>query len=165
MKNIFFTLLMVFFALISCRNDDSDVQKIDQIIHLYIDSAGQDMLNSNIPGSYVNVQGNDEYGLVDSAPVNFSNKKDADTVNYLEYLAGARRIGIDSVGDNKNYESKIALILTKKVNNTTNAVIKDILTIQYSSTPTSFQVSKVYYNNILKFTKVEGEPNIVKITK
>ena len=165
MKNIFFTLLMVFFALISCRNDDRDVQKIDQIIHLYIDSAGQDMLNSNIPGSYVNVQGNDEYGLVDSAPVNFSNKKDADTVNYLEYLAGARRIGIDSVGDNKNYESKIALILTKKVNNTTNAVIKDILTIQYSSTPTSFQVSKVYYNNILKFTKVEGEPNIVKITK
>ena len=165
MKNVFFTLLMVFFALISCRNDESDVQKIDQIIHLYIDSAGQDMLNSNIPGSYVNVQGNDEYGLVDSAPVNFSNKKDADTVNYLEYLAGARRIGIDSVGDNKNYESKIALILTKKVNNTTNAVIKDILTIQYSSTPTSFQVSKVYYNNILKFTKVEGEPNIVKITK
>ena len=165
MKNVFFTLLMVFFALISCRNDDSDVQKIDQIIHLYIDSAGQDMLNSNIPGSYVNVQGNDEYGLVDSAPVNFSNKKDADTVNYLEYVAGARRIGIDSVGDNKNYESKIALILTKKVNNTTNAVIKDILTIQYSSTPTSFQVSKVYYNNILKFTKVEGEPNIVKITK
>lgn len=165
MKNVFFTLLMVFFALISCRNDDRDVQKIDQIIHLYIDSAGQDMLNSNIPGSYVNVQGNDEYGLVDSAPVNFSNKKDADTVNYLEYLAGARRIGIDSVGDNKNYESKIALILTKKVNNTTNAVIKDILTIQYSSTPTAFQVSKVYYNNILKFTKVEGEPNIVKITK
>ena len=165
MKNVFFTLLMVFFALISCRNDDRDVQKIDQIIHLYIDSAGQDMLNSNIPGSYVNVQGNDEYGLVDSAPVNFSNKKDADTVNYLEYVAGARRIGIDSVGDNKNYESKIALILTKKVNNTTNAVIKDILTIQYSSTPTSFQVSKVYYNNILKFTKVEGEPNIVKITK
>ena len=103
MKNVFFTLLMVFFALISCRNDESDVQKIDQIIHLYIDSAGQDMLNSNIPGSYVNVQGNDEYGLVDSAPVNFSNKKDADTVNYLEYLAGARRIGIDSVGDNKNY--------------------------------------------------------------
>ena len=78
---------MVFFALISCRNDDSDVQKIDQIIHLYIDSAGQDMLNSNIPGSYVSVQGNDEYGLVDSAPVNFSNKKDADTVNYLEYVA------------------------------------------------------------------------------
>ena len=92
MKNVFFTLLMVFFALISCRNDDRDVQKIDQIIHLYIDSAGQDMLNSNIPGSYVNVQGNDEYGLVDSAPVNFSNKKDADTVNYLEYLAGAELI-------------------------------------------------------------------------
>ena len=64
MKNVFFTLLMVFFALISCRNDESDVQKIDQIIHLYIDSAGQDMLNSNIPGSYVNVQGNDEYWLI-----------------------------------------------------------------------------------------------------
>lgn len=165
MKNLFFTLLMVFFALISCRNDESNLQKIDQIIHLYIDSAGQDMLNSNIPGSYVSVQGNDMYGLLDNAPVNFSNRKDADTVNYLEYLAGARRIGIDAVGDVKNYESKIALILTKKVNNTTNAVTKDLLTIQYSSTPTSFQVSKVYYNNILKFTKVEGEPNIIKITK
>ena len=165
MKNVFFTLLMVFFALISCRNDESDVQKIDQIIHLYIDSAGQDMLNSNILGSYVSVQGNDEYGLVDSAPVNFSNKKDADTVNYLEYLAGARRIGIDSVGEQKIYESKIALILTKRITNTTNAIINDTLTIQYTSTPTLFQVSKIYYNNILKFTKVEGEPNIVKITK
>lgn len=165
MKNVFFTLLMVFFAMISCRNDDADIQKIDQIIHLYIDSADQDMLNNSIAGSYINFQGNDVYGLIDNAPVSFSNRKDADTVNYLEYLAGARRIGIDSVGEQKIYESKIALILTKRITNTTNAIINDTLTIQYTSTPTLFQVSKIYYNNILKFTKVEGEPNIVKITK
>lgn len=157
--------MILFFAFISCRDDDRVVQKIDQVMQLYIDSAGQDMLNNSIPGSYNNIQWNDVNGLLDNAPVSYSNRKDIDTVNFLEYVAGARRVGIDSVGDRKTYESKIALLLTKRITDSTSAVTNDTMTIQYLLTPEVFQVSKVWYNNVLSFTKVEGEPNIIKIKK
>lgn len=165
MKNMVFICMLLFLALLSCRNDDDSVQKIDQILNLYIDSLGQDMLNAKIPGSYINQQMNDIYGLTDNAPVSFSMQKNADTINYMEYLAGAKRVGIDSSGNNKTYESKIALILTKKVNDSVRRITNDTMTIQYTSTPNLFQVSKVWYNGVLKFTKTEGQLNIVKITK
>lgn len=165
MKNLFFFLWVAFFAALSCRNDEDAVQKIDQIIQLYIDSAGQDMLNSKIAGGYSNIRMNDVYGLTDNAPVNFGTKKDLDTVNYIEYVAGARRIGIDSSANSKTYESKIALSLTKRLNDSTITVLSDTMTVHYRLTPELFQVSKVWYNNVLRFTKVEGQPNIVKISK
>jgi len=165
MKNLFFLMLISLFTFLSCRSEDESVQKIDQIINLYIDSLGQDMLNSKVPGSYINSRMNDVYGLTDDAPVSFTVKKDADTISYIEYLAGAKRIGIDSVGDFKMYESKVALFLTKKINDSTNRVSNDTMTIQYQSTPDLFQVSKIWYNGVLQFTKVEGQPNILKITK
>ena len=164
MKNVFFLTIIVFFAFVSCRSDDDSVQRIDQVVNLYIDSLGQDMLNSKVPGSYTNSRMNDVYGLTDNAPVSFTIKKDADTISYIEYLAGAKRIGIDSSGTSKTYESKVALFLTKKVNDT-NRVTNDTITIQYLSTPELFQVSKLWYNGVLQFTKVEGQPNTVKIVK
>lgn len=164
MKNVFFLILIVFFALLSCRSDEDSVQKIDQVINLYIDSLGQDMLNSKVPGSYMNSQMNDVYGLTDNAPVSFTIKKDADTLSYIEYLAGAKRIGIDSTASSKTYESKVALFLTKKVNDSSK-VTNDTITIQYLSTPQLFQVSKIWYNGVLQFTKVDGQPNTVKIVK
>ncbi|MBP3839746.1 MAG: hypothetical protein J6D35_02135 [Chryseobacterium sp.] len=165
MKNVFFLSLLIFFALLSCRNDEAGVQKIDQIIRLYIDSAGQDMLNSNIQGGYTNIRMNDVYGLTDSAPVNFSTKKDQDTLSYIEYIAGARRIGIDSTGNTKTYESRIALSFTKRLTDSTTATINDTMTVHYNFTPEIFRVSKVWYNKVLQFTKVADEPNIVKIQK
>lgn len=165
MKNLFFLIMVSFLAFLSCRSDEDSVQKIDQVINLYIDSLGQDMLNVKLPGSYINASMNDVYGLTDNAPVSFTLKKDADTVNYIEYLAGAKRIGIDSSGSSKTYESKISLFLTKKINDSTNRVSNDTLTIQYLSTPTIFQVSKIWYNDVLQFTKVEGQPNTVRIVK
>lgn len=156
--------MLVFFAFLSCRNEEEAVQKIDQVIHLYIDSLGQDMLNVKIPGSYISSSMNDVYGLTDNAPVSVSIKKDADTVSYIEYLAGAKRIGIDSSGNSKTYESKIALKLTKKINNS-NRITNDTMTVQYQSTPELFQVSKIWYNGVLQFTKVDGQPNTVKIVK
>lgn len=164
MKNLFFITMLVFFAFLSCRNEEEAVQKIDQVIHLYIDSLGQDMLNVKIPGSYISSSMNDVYGLTDNAPVSVSIKKDADTVSYIEYLAGAKRIGIDSSGNSKTYESKIALKLTKKINNS-NRITNDTMTVQYQSTPELFQVSKIWYNGVLQFTKVDGQPNTVKIVK
>ena len=164
MKNVFFLTIIIFFAFLSCRSDEDSVQRIDQVINLYIDSSGQDMLNSKVPGSYTNSRMNDVYGLTDNAPVSFTIKKDADTISYIEYLAGAKRIGIDSSGTSKTYESKVALFLTKKVNDS-NRVTNDTITIQYLSTPELFQVSKLWYNGVLQFTKVEGQPNTVKIVK
>lgn len=164
MKNVFFLTIIIFFAFLSCRSDEDSVQRIDQVINLYIDSLGQDMLNSKVSGSYTNSRMNDVYGLTDNAPVSFTIKKDADTISYIEYLAGAKRIGIDSSGTSKTYESKVALFLTKKVNDS-NRVTNDTITIQYLSTPELFQVSKLWYNGVLQFTKVEGQPNTVKIVK
>ena len=164
MKNVFFLTIIIFFAFLSCRSDEDSVQRIDQVINLYIDSLGQDMLNSKVPGSYTNSRMNDVYGLTDNAPVSFTIKKDSDTISYIEYLAGAKRIGIDSSGTSKTYESKVALFLTKKVNDS-NRVSNDTITIQYLSTPELFQVSKLWYNGVLQFTKVEGQPNTVKIVK
>ena len=164
MRNLFFLAIVAFFAFLSCRGDEESGQKIDQVINLYIDSLGQDMLNVKVPGSYISSSMNDVYGLTDNAPVSFTIKKDADTINYIEYLAGAKRIGIDSIGSTKTYESKVALRLTKKVNDV-NIITNDTVTIQYLSSPDIFQVSKIWYNGVLQFTKVEGQPNTVKIVK
>jgi len=165
MKNFFFLSVVAFFAFLSCRSDDVEVQQIDQIIQLYIDSAGQDMLNTNLKNGYTNIKMNDVYGITDSAPVSFNQKKDTDTINYIEYLAGAKRIAIDSTASNKIYESKIALSMTKKINDSVNYSINDTMVVQYNSSPQLFQVAKVWYNCELKFTKVQDQPNIVKIVK
>ena len=165
MKNLFFILMIGTFAVLSCRNEDENIQRIDQIIQLYIDSAGQDMLNSKIPGSYSEIKINDVYGITDTAPVSVSLKKNADTATYLEYVAGAKRITIDSTATFQVYESKLALRLTKKVNDSVNLVTNDTMRIQYQSTPEIFQVSKIWYNNELKFTKTDQLLNVVKISK
>lgn len=165
MKNLFFLMLVAFLGFISCRNDENDVQKIDQVMQLYIDSLGQDMLNVKLPGSYTSTSMNDVYGLTDNAPVTFSVKKGADTVSFIEYVAGAKRIRIDSTEFSKTYESKIALTLIKSINDSVKRTTNDTMTIQYLSTPTLFEISKVWYNDVLQFNKVEGQPNVIKISK
>ena len=165
MKNIFFLFLVVLLAFLSCRKDDLEVQQIDQILQVYIDSAGQDMLNSNLKGGYTNISMNDVYGITDNAPVSFNQKKDADTISYIEYVAGSRRVLVDSSASQKIYESKIALAMTKVINDSTNYSINDTMIVHYNSSPTLFQVANVWYNGQLKFTKVQDQPNIVKIVK
>ena len=165
MKNLFFLMLVAFLGFISCRNDENDVQKIDQVMQLYIDSLGQDMLNVKLPGSYTTTSMNDVYGLTDNAPVTFCVKKDADTVSFIEYVAGAKRLRIDSTEFSKTYESKIALTLIKSINDSVKRTTNDTMTIQYLSTPTLFEISKVWYNDVLQFNKVEGQPNVIKISK
>ena len=165
MKNVFFIAVIGFFGFLSCRNDDLVVQQIDQVLNIYIDSAGQDMLNSTLANSYTTVQMNDVLGLTDNAPVSFNLKKSVDTINYVEYIAGARRLVIDSLRESKTYESRIALLLTKRLNDSMSTLQNDTMVIQYESTPEIFQISKVFYNRILQFTKVGNEPNIVKIQK
>ena len=75
MKNLFFLFLVAFLAFLSCRNDDVEVQQIDQILQIYIDSAGQDMLNSNLDGGYTSISMNDVYGITDSGKLYKISKK------------------------------------------------------------------------------------------
>lgn len=168
MKNVFFILMIIGFAAFSCRGNEEDVQNIDQVVNLYIkDATGKDLLNSKLTGSFFSVALVDLNAERDNVPISsFSLLKDADTVNYIDYAAGAVRILTDSVSaTNKTYESDFYINLTKKIDSVNSTLDTDTVKIEYSWTPTLFQISKLYYNGKLKFTKVAGEPNVVTIIK
>ncbi|KMQ69569.1 hypothetical protein ACM39_00435 [Chryseobacterium sp. FH2] len=167
-KNVAFGILIILFALTSCGRDEDSLQKIDQIFNLYIkNSAGQDLLNSTKSGSYTSISMNDVNGTQDVAPVTtYSLKMTTDSVYYIEYLAGAKRITIDSISpEDRTYESEIDLRLSRPITDSTTEITTDRLKIQYHWTPSVFEVSKVFYNNELKFTKEPNVPNVVTIVK
>lgn len=159
-KNIFFLLLMIGSLAISCRNPNDDLQFIDQKVQIFIDSAGQDMLNAKIPNSYTTIILNDVYGATDIAPISLNLKKTSDTISYIEYLAGAKRIATSE----NNYQSKIALQLRKKVGNNT-VTTNDTLTLNYTMSPELFQINNALYNGVTVFNKTAGTDNIIKIFK
>ncbi len=166
MRAIFFFSVLSF-VFISCRSDDADLQKIDQITNIYIkDSAGKDLLNSKLTGSYTSVALKDLNGTYDLVPITtFSQKKDSDTINYIEYIAGAKRILKDSISvSQKSYQSDFVIQLSKTVNDTTITDM-DTIRLEYSWTPALFQISKAYYNKNLVFSKVEGQANVIKVVK
>lgn len=168
MKKSFWGVLIGLATLLSCRSDDDSLQKIDQIFNLYIkDASGKDLLNPTKIGSYTGVSWNDELADNDIANVAFSHKMLADSTYYIEYIDGAKRqLYNDSDPENKIYRSEIQVSLTKKTSATTTAPVDiDTLEIFYRMNPSVFEVSKVYYNKVLKFTKVPNEPNVVTIIK
>ena len=167
MKIKFLFLTSVVF-LFSCRKEDeNDIQKIDQVINVYIhDKSGVDLLNTNLKGGFTTVSGQDlnaDRALQEIS--GFSVKKDKDTVAYIDYTAGAVKMLTDSISPvQKKYQSDFYLNLTKTVNK--NSVTdSDTVKVEYNWTPTLFQVSKIWYNQKLVFTKVEGQANIIKIVK
>lgn len=166
MKNLFFSFLVLGTAVLSCRQDTEELQRIDQVVHLYIDSLGQDMLNSKIPGSYFSVTMNDVDGQTDNAPVAVSLRKNEDTLTYIQYTAGATRILTDSVSpEQKTYRSRIALNMTRRINDSTTALTSDTLVLNYLYTAQVFQLSSALYNNVQVFTKADGQPNVIQIHK
>lgn len=167
MKNVVFGILVVLFALLSCkREDDDSIQKIDQILDLYMkNNAGQDLLNGKKAGSFSSYAVNDIFGDADNSPVSIPLKMTSDSLFYMEYITGAKRKILDSVSpENRTYYSRLALSLRRTVNNVADTV-NDVVEIQYHWTPTVFEVSKVYYNDTLRFTKQPGGPNVVTIVK
>lgn len=164
MKSIFLFGVLLLLSL-GCRQTDEGLQNIDQVLQIYISADGSDLLNSDVPGAYTNVNFNDVYGRLDNSPVSMVNKTDESGKHFLEYIAGARRVAVDSTAAVKTYESKIALALTKKQNDSVNTVTNDTMVIQYSSSSELFQLSRVYYNGVLKFTKSPGLPNNVYVQK
>ncbi|RRQ47060.1 hypothetical protein [Chryseobacterium sp. SC28] len=169
MKPKFSIFLLAIVLLFSCQNDDGDTQSIDQVLRLYMRSSttGQDLLNPKIEGSYSTPVLLDLLGERDLQSISgYSFLKDADTVVYLEYVAGAVRLKIDSLSDDteQTYYSKFIIRLPKTVN-TLVVNDDDTIKIEYKNSPSLFQISKLWYNDELKFTKVPGQPNTVKIVK
>lgn len=168
MKNIFFALMIFGLLFISCRGNEDSLQQIDQIVNLYIkDAAGKDLLNNKLAGTYNSVKLLDLNGLTDQVPISsFSLKKNLDTVNYIDYDSGAKRILQDSLSPvSKTYRSDFIVSLTKNIDSANTITTQDTVKIEYSWTPTLFQISKFYYNRKLVFTKVPDQPNIITIIK
>lgn len=167
MRNIIFGFLVIFCAFLSCKTDDDDVQRIDQILNIYMkNGTGRDLLNNKAGVTYFTYSMNDVNGVADLAPVNTSLRATADSTLFIEYIAGARRIGLDTLNpENKTYHSVITVSLIKRLNNTILDTINDKLEVQYRMTPSVFEISKVYYNDTLRFTKQDGVPNVVTIVK
>lgn len=163
-KNIFFWMLVLSFLGVSCRNANDDAQKIDQRVQIYIDSVGQDMLNSKIMGSYQSIVLNDVYGDTDVATVPLTLKKNSDTTYYIEYLAGAKRKEMANSGITQNFQSKIALAMKKKIGDQV-VTTQDTLELNYTMTPELFQISTARYNGIPVFTNNPDTENIINIFK
>ena len=160
-------LFLSLFFFLSCRNEENDVQKIDQVINIYMHNAdGVDLLNTRIKGGYTGVSGQDlnaDRALQDITGI--SVKKDQDTIAYVDYATGAARILKDSISPSqKMYQSDFYINLSKIVNKETVTDV-DTVKVEYNWSPNLFQVSKVWYNNKLSFSKVEGQPNIIHIVK
>ncbi|WP_126652703.1 hypothetical protein [Chryseobacterium aureum] len=172
MMKYFWGIWVAVFAMVSCKSDDDSLQRIDQLMNIYVkSSAGQDLLNSKKTGSFTGFSVNDIFGTKDIAPVSISLKMTTDSLYYMEYLAGAKRRRLDSIspdnpGTGTSYYSRMQITYTKSTNVNDNVV--DTLEIQYRNTPTVFQVSKVLYNRVPVFSKDENAPtstNTVTITK
>ena len=164
--NLIFSFIIISLAFLSCRNSDDVAQEIDQNLVIYVDSAGIDLLNSKIPNAYSSISFNDINGVTDSAPVSYSLLKDADTINYMKYVSGAKRILIDSSNVNKKiYQSKIALKFTKTTQNSAIYTLNDTMVINYSFSPERFQIDNVIYNNTQVFTKTINGEITLKIIK
>lgn len=172
MMKYFWSILVAVFALVSCKSDDDSLQRIDQLLNIYVkNSTGQDLLNSKKAGSYTGFSVNDMFGTKDIAPVSVSLRMTTDSLFYMEYLAGAKRRRLDSIspdnpGTGNSYYSRMQITYTKSTNASDNVI--DTLEVQYRNTPTVFQVSKVLYNKVPVFSKDENAPtsiNTVTITK
>lgn len=162
----FLALILVFSTVLSCRSGEEEIQEIDQVLKIYVDSAGIDMLNGKVPKSYKTITFNDINGTTDNAPVSLNLLKDEDTLNYMQYISGAKRILIDSSDlSRKLYQSKIAIRYAKPSGISFTYVVLDTMQINYSLTPQRFQIDQVIYNNKEVFKKTIPQENTVKISR
>lgn len=161
----FLKLLSLLIFLFSCRGENiDDIRKIDQILKIYVkNSAEVDLLNKSNTGSFYSVELKDLSALRDRVSVTSTLRTDDSGTKYLEYIAGATRVlQPNSTETKKIYKSDIAV----QFKATTSAdIVEDRMQIFYDDTSAAFQISSVTYNNVVIFTKVEGQPNIITIVK
>ncbi|MDR2237579.1 MAG: hypothetical protein LBE92_15770 [Chryseobacterium sp.] len=162
-KSIFpIQLTALLFLLVSCGSDEDSLQRIDQIMNIYVrNEAGQDLLNAKKAGSFTGYSVNDREGDKDVAPVSISLKMTTDSLFYFDYTTGAKRKILDSISpDNKTYRSRMTFTYSKKVNDQT-VTESDEMEIHYRWTPNLFQVSEVFYNGVPVFSKSADQPNSI----
>lgn len=169
MKNIlcFFIGML---ALTACRTDEiSDLQNIDQVIQIYMrNSDGKDLLNTNLKNTYTFSGAYDLGGEYDKIKISqiSAPKIDKDTMRYIEYISGAKRVLRDSVSPElKQYQSILAFEFTQKINDSVSQSVLDTMRVNYKWTPQLFEVSHIYWNNKKVFIKTEGQPNTIVIVK
>ena len=159
MMKYFWSILIIVFALISCKSDDESLQRIDQVMNIYMKSnTNPDLLNAKKSGSYTAYSVNDMLGDRDISPVSIPLKMRPDSTFYMEYISGAKRRKLDSAGT--MYYSRMRLTLSKNVNNVPENTF-DTLEIRYRNSFEVFQVSQVLYNRKLMFSKEAGAANSI----
>ncbi|UEQ74875.1 hypothetical protein [Chryseobacterium arthrosphaerae] len=159
MMKYFWSILIIVFALISCKSDDESLQRIDQVMNIYMKSnTNPDLLNAKKSGSYTAYSVNDMLGDRDISPVSIPLKMRPDSTFYMEYISGAKRRKLDSAGT--MYYSRMRLTLSRNVNNAPENTF-DTLEIRYRNSLEVFQVSQVLYNRKLMFSKEAGEANSI----
>jgi hypothetical protein len=172
MMKYFWSIFVAVFALVSCKSDDDSLQRVDQVLNIYMkNNAGQDLLNNKLTGSYTGFSVNDVFGTKDIAPVSIPLKQSPESLYYMEYIAGAKRRRLDSIspdqpGTGTSLYSRMLITFTKSTNANDN--VTGLLEVQYRNTPTAFQVSKVLYDGNEVFSKNADAPtstNTVTITK
>lgn len=157
---LLFQFIAILLLAVSCGRDDESLQRIDQILNIYMKSStNPDLLNAKKSGSYTSYSVNDMLGDKDNSPVSIPLKMRQDSIYYMDYLAGAKRKKLDSSGT--TYYSRMQVTLNQVINNTTQAVAVDMLEIHYRNTPEAFQVSQVLYNSVPVFSKDAGTPNSI----
>ncbi|AYZ14165.1 hypothetical protein EGY05_20460 [Chryseobacterium arthrosphaerae] len=159
MMKYFWSILIIVFALISCKSDDESLQRIDQVMNIYMKSnTNPDLLNAKKSGSYTAYSVNDMLGDRDISPVSIPLKMRPDSTFYMEYISGAKRRKLDSAGT--MYYSRMRLTLSRNVNNAPENTF-DTLEIRYRNSLEVFQVSQVLYNRKLMFSKEAGAANSI----
>jgi hypothetical protein len=87
----FWSILMII-SVVSCKSDDESLQRIDQIMNIYMKSStSPDLLNAKKAGSYTGYSVNDMLGDKDISPVSLPLKMTTDSLFYMEYISGAKR--------------------------------------------------------------------------
>ncbi|MDO5616295.1 MAG: hypothetical protein Q4G16_08905 [Cruoricaptor ignavus] len=165
MKYTWFTYLFIALALFSCRGEnESDLQKIDQILDIYIkNSAGQDLLNREVSGAYYSVELRDLGALRDRVAVSTTRGTDSDTIQYIRYIAGAERTLQD--GGTDVYKIYTSAFAVQYRTSSSAEVQEDRMTIYYEWTPQLFQIRNIDYNGTTIFTKTANLPNTITIVK
>ncbi|OCA68770.1 hypothetical protein [Chryseobacterium arthrosphaerae] len=159
MMKYFWSILIIVFTLISCKSDDESLQRIDQVMNIYMKSnTNPDLLNAKKSGSYTAYSVNDMLGDRDISPVSIPLKMRSDSTFYMEYISGAKRRKLDSAGT--MYYSRMRLTLSRNVNNVPENTF-DTLEIRYRNSLEVFQVSQVLYNRKLMFSKEAGAANSI----
>lgn len=158
-------LIWMGFLLLSCRGEAiEDLQKVDQVLNIYVKNAeGKDLLNTKLAESYYSIEFKDMQGEYDREAISLRKKQDANGVYYYEYIVGAKRILLPNATDAlKTYKSIIAVQYRLT---TTSDTEEQVMEIFYKWTPTLFQLETITYDGQVIFEKSTEGVSVITIEK